>query len=517
MRRIAAVLAVTLALTACGEPNDAEGWARRAVSKTRTEEKLEALEQARKAPGDHRPAVPHLLKLLDPAADVSPRVRAAAAGALGEIGDASAVPALLAAVAPDKHDRDTVDANRRIAEALGALRSPEALPVLEQLTASPDGFTQVAAVDALASIGDPRAVPRLVELAASEATEPFVAGKALLALGRIGDPSAAPVVLRMLFAQRRGLPLFREASAATVGIGPPMAAPLLAVMEGKDGAFSAWAAERRLPPALVQAKAAQLLGDVGGPEAIPALVGRLGYEDADGEWKLLVRAVAAESLGRLRAREAVKPLSDLVGREGLAQVRDRYCGALARIGDPSALPALRAAAAGARSWELRHAPLLAISRLGGPDDAALVAAAAQACGGACPKPEADALDGMRRRLEVARACAADLACWTGKLADASAPVRDRAALEVGHSGGAAQAPALAAALVRPVDGEDALAARYHAVLALSWIGRGPLDGKGRELADGIEKAIAAEPRGRKLTEGVNEDALRLAAALRRAK
>lgn len=517
MRHPAAVLAATLALAACGEPKDAAGWAERAVSKHRTEERLAALEQVRKAEGDRRPAVPHLLKLVDPAADVSARVRAAAAVALGEIGDPAAAPALVAAIDLERKDRDTFEANRRIAEALGALRSPEAVPALEKLTASPDGFTQVAAVDALGAVGDPRAVPRLVALAESDAAEPFVAGKALLALGRIGDPRAAPVVLRMLFAERDGVPLFREASAATVGIGQPMAAPLLAVLEGKDAEFSAWASERRLAAPLVRAKAAQLLGDVGGAEAVPALVARLGYEDADPEWKLLVRAIAAESLGRLRAREAVKPLSELVAREQDPRVRDRYCDALARIGDPAALPALRAAASSAPSWDLAAGPLLALSRLSDPADLPLVAARAQACGAGCPRGQAEALDAMRRRLEVAGACGTDLACWTGKLADPSAAVRDRAALEVGRAGGAAQADAVVAALVRAVDGEDALAARYHAVLGLSWIGRGSLGGKGASLADGIEKAIAAEPRGRKLTEGVNEDALRLAAALRRSR
>lgn len=511
-------LAACLLLAACGDPKDAAGWAERAASRNRTDDRLAALEQVRKAPGDHRAAVPHLVKLLD-RTEVPPRVRAAAALALSEMadaGDPATVKALIDGIELGKSDRETHEANRRIAEALGALRAKEAVPALEQLVASRDGYTQVAAVDALGAIGDARAVSTLAALAAADGVEPFVAGKAVVALGRIGDPKAVPVVLRALFEERRGVPLFREASAATVAMGRPMAAPLLAVLEGRDAEFAAWAASRGVPAGAVYAKAGQLLGDVGGPDAVPALLAKLAYRDADPEMQLVVRALAAESLGRLRAREAVRALSELVVNEPEPRARDRYCEALARIGDPAGLPALAAAAAAGRTWEARVGPLEAISRLGGEAQAPLVAAARTACGAACPAAQGEALDGMARRLEAARACGADVACWTGKLQDASAAVRDRAALEVGRAGGAGEAPALAAAVTRAVDGDAAVAARYHAVLGLGWVAqRAPLGAQGAALAEQIERALAAEPRGRRLTEGVNEDALRLAAALRR--
>ena len=87
---------------------------------------------------------------------------------------------------------------------------------------------------------------------------------------------------------------------------------------------------------------------------------------------------------------------------------------------------------------------------------------------------------MLARLDAAAACGAEAGCWAGKLADPSAPVRDRAALEVGRAGGAKHAAALADALVRPVEQDEELAARYHAVLALGWIAsREKLGGGGR--------------------------------------
>jgi HEAT repeat protein len=121
---------------------------------------------------------------------------------------------------------------------------------------------------------------------------------------------------------------------------------------------------------------------------------------------------------------------------------------------------------------------------------------------------------MRARLDAAKACG-DAACWAGKVSDASAAVRDRAALELGRSGGASHAAALGDAIVRPVSNEAELAARYHAVLALGWIaGREKIGAAGEPIASTIETMIGAD-RGRALTAGVNEDALRLATRLGR--
>jgi hypothetical protein len=122
---------------------------------------------------------------------------------------------------------------------------------------------------------------------------------------------------------------------------------------------------------------------------------------------------------------------------------------------------------------------------------------------------------MTARLEAAGACR-DAACWAGKLEAASAAVRDRAALELGRAGSAANAPALGDAIVRTVNDPADAAARYHAVLALGWIAsREKIGAAGAPIAAKIDAMMAAE-RGRTLTAGVNEDALRLGTRLRRA-
>ncbi len=508
--RPAIVAACCLLLAvACGNPSDPAGWAKRAASRSRMDEKLQALAEVRKAPGDRKAAVKPLLEILKQA----PKARAQAALALGEIGDPAAGKPLVDAIDFASQDRDVLDANRYIADALGTLRAKDAVPALTKLVTSPDGYVQVAAVDALGRIGDPAAIDTLVGVATG-APEPFTAKKALLALGRIGDPKAAPAVMKMLFEERPGVSFFPEASFAASQIGRPMAQRLLAVLEGKDAALSAWAKERGVVQGALYAKSAQLLGDVAGAEAVPALLAKLTYKDPDPGVQLYVRVLAAESLGRMRAGEAAKALADAAGRERDPNVRDRYCDALARIGDRAVLPALKAAAA-AGGWDVREGPLVAISRLGGAAELPLVAAAKEKdCPKTCDATKAAAYAGMTARLEAARACG-DVACWAGKLADGSAAVRDRAALEVGRAGTAANAAALGEAIVRSVDDPVDVAARYHAVLALGWLaGREKVGPAGAEIAKKIEAMIAAD-RGRTLTAGVNEDALRVATRLRR--
>ncbi len=509
--RKAIAAACLFALAACGSPKTAEGWAKRAAGRSRLDEKLEALAEARKAPGDRHAAVPYLVEVLGQA----PKARADAALALGEFGDPAAVKPLLDALDVNARDRDTMDANRRIADALGVLRAREAVPKLQDLTGSTDGYSQVAAVDALGRIGDPAAIDKLTQIVTGERTEPFTARKALLALGRIGDARAAPLVLRMLFEERPGVSFFPEAAFAAAQIGRPMAAPLLAILEGRDEATASWAKQHGVVTGALYAKSAQVLGDVGGPEAVPALVAKLSYREGDPGVAMYVRVLAAESLGRMRARDAVKPLANLVPGERDANVRDRYCDALVRIGDQSALAPLKSAASGG-AWDMREGPLSAISRLGSASERPFIEAAhAKDCGQRCEPAVEAAYRGMLARLDAAKECTSNAACWGRKLGDERAAVRDRAALEIGRIGGAANAAALADALMRPVGSDAELPARYHAVLALGWIAsREKIGADGESIASRIDNLIAQD-RGRTLTAGVNEDALRLAMRLRR--
>jgi HEAT repeat protein len=508
--RLAAFAALAL-LTACFDPKDAEGWAERAASRNRIDEKLAALQQARTAPGDKKAAVRPLIEVLKQA----PKARAEAALILGEIGDPEAVKPLMEAIdLSGKPERDVNDANQKIASALGVLRAREAIGVLTRLTGSSDPFTQVAAIDALGAVGDPAGVDPLLAVANDEQGEPFAIKKALLALGRIGDPRAIPTILKMLYAERPGAFFFPEAAFAASQLGTPMSAPLAAVVEGRDAELSSWAKAKGVHPAALRAKAAQLLGDVGGPGAVPALLSALSYTDADAAAQLFVHVFAAESLGRLRAVQGVAPIGVLLARSKDPNARDRYAEALARIGDGSALLPLRAAATSG-DLDTRDGPLDALSLIGGEAERPLVAGAASRCASGCPATRKATLEGMVLRLDAARACAGEVSCWAGKLKDPNPAVRGRAALEVGRAGNAGQAGPLVEALVRPVQTDAELAARFHAVLGLDWLARrAPLGARGAEPAAAIDKMVAGD-KGRTLTAAVNEDALRLAGRLHR--
>jgi HEAT repeat protein len=229
-------------LAACADPKDLAGWAERAESRNRLDEKLAALASARKAPtGDAKVAVTALAKILKQ----DPTARALAAITRGELGAPSAAPALVEALdAAGKVEGEVSRANVAIATALGALKAREAVPALARAARSPDAFTQVAAIDALGAIGDPAAVEPLLATVGDEQAEPFAVKKALLALGRLGDARAVPAVVRMLFTERPGVSFFPEAAFAASQLGPPMSPPLVALVEGRDAELSRWAAER---------------------------------------------------------------------------------------------------------------------------------------------------------------------------------------------------------------------------------------------------------------------------------
>jgi len=108
----------------------------------------------------------------------------------------------------------------------------------------------------------------------------------------------------------------------------------------------------------------------------------------------------------------------------------------------------------------------------GAGDPALAASECKQYGCATPAAEvaqqrAKVFAVYRAPLEAAGTCKQDLTCWTGKLKDASAPVRQRAALEIGRSGHAE----LATTLAQSVDEADA-ETRIAVLQGLSWLVKG---------------------------------------------
>ena len=238
------------------------------------------------------------------ARDPSHSVRVVAAQSLGQLGKALSLKPLLEMLAgPGAEDRAAA------AWALGvSLRPVEAVEPLVEALKDKHADVREMAARTLGDIGDRRAVPGLIDaLAAAGADESYrVRQRVVEALGKLGDPRAVEPLLGV-----------REPGDKTLGL-------LVITALGRIG-------DRRAGPALIAAlKSARLEG----------------------------REAAAIALGRIKDPAAVEALIDVVentrGSGGQRPKSRRVVistdvlvaaiDALAEIGDPRAVPALRAAA-----------------------------------------------------------------------------------------------------------------------------------------------------------------------------
>ena len=194
------------------------------------------------------------------------------------------------------------------ADALGKLGDIEALDALSQALAS-DLVPEVrtVAADALAELGDPAAFAPLVRALASDG-DGMVRAAAAQALGELKAPGTAEVLIKALGAD----PDERVRAAAAWGLGQvrdeAALAPLLeaekhddlrAVREAARDALSEWptfslvAALQGSPHPEARAAAAEIIGRLGYVSAIPALSGALGDQEE------AIRSAALEALRRL--------------------------------------------------------------------------------------------------------------------------------------------------------------------------------------------------------------------------
>lgn len=547
VRVLAALLCVSL-VGACskGDPNDPQTWVKQ-LSTEDSAQKLAALEKLRDM-GDAS-VVPAILPLLKDNGEV----RAAAARLLRSLGDKSAVPALIDAIdfgvgtGADPSIKAINRANKEIAEALGVLGDQAAVEPLAKLAErSKDSYVRIASINSLGDLGDARAVPKLVEIAVDESNEPYVNKKAVQALGNIGDPGAVPAIKKMLFHERKGISFYPESSFAAYQIGKKAAEPLLAVLEGKDEELNNWADEHDIYREALYAKAAQVLGDLNEERAVPTLLRYLNYSrpgmdpDVIDPMVLIVRRQAADALSRMRVKQAVAPLVRNL-REEEGNLRDVYATALVNIGDRSALPALeRCALQGNvldKSNHARKACYVALSRLGDektlatwekwekaePEQSSKTCMRGVEYGDAkgreaaqkhCDELAANVvklLEEHKPRLIAAKECGEDVACWSGKLKAEDPKVRERAAIQLGHIGGAEVVPALLGALA-----DKDLEARFAAIMAVDWVAT-----QTGEALEAAKKGLPAldkqidEEKSKIQFQKINEDLMRLAVKIRR--
>lgn len=240
--------------------------------------------------GEVPPAIqPHLSALGSDAG----AVRAQAAKALGRLGAAEAVPALIEALA------DRAPAVRReAAKALGEIKDPRAVPALIEALRDENANVRMYAAYALGEIREPQSVDALQQ--ALDDPEWCARDQVLWALGQIdGDQIAGPVVaaLKTPDADVDGLAwLIRQLEDAAVV--PHLAA--LLQHENEE----------------VRMRAVTVLGQLDGGAATDALVGALEDEQP------AIRRNAVAALVRIGGDRALEPLKALAKREEDPSVRE---------------------------------------------------------------------------------------------------------------------------------------------------------------------------------------------------
>lgn len=357
---------------------------------------------------------------------------------------------------------------RALALVLGWLEGPEVERALVQLLGEPS--VQKEVVQALVRYG-PRVTALLVEQLHAE--EPATRRAAAVALGRIGDPAAVPALVEALSGDTE---LAIDAAGALAQIGDRRAfEPLLGLLGHPNAALrrAAIAALNSLghpemagrvrellldPDPRVRESATRIAGYFAYPECLERLLERC--EDGDEAVRCAalesvpyledvsatailrralredtprVRAAAARALGQVEGKEALESLLEAL-QDPDPWVRYQAVRSLERHASPEALDALARLVQGDPAIPVRAAAVEALGAIGGARAAALLA----------PLAEAEEADLARSAIAaLGRISHPDaLAPLLEALRSSDAARRAEAALALGKHGGAGTAELL---------------------------------------------------------------------------
>ena len=451
---ITAALLATLATLALGglacqgDPNDPMTWAKQLKDLRVQKEALDHL--ANMDVEKARPAVPALIELYQDGK------RPEFLETLARYADPRTKPIMLEALEynDDDFDRATIAAG-----VLGAMKATDAVDPLIKAVEKPlpiksrANSARIAAMRALVKIGDKRAVPVFMKILTTSADEQdfLLNQRAALGLAEFRDPQAIPALIKGLFMTGRGTGIFQECRLALVRIGPPSIDPVIELLQEKNAAVQQMASQLKfeeVTPGVVPHKAAIMLGDLRAKKAVPALIWRI-HQKARGD----EHRSALIGLGYIATPAAVDGiLADLKDAKADPAERASAADALYLSGDRRAVPTLMEIAKsgyvksdGEMASDLRASAAIALARIAGKEtyDAFknLVdnEKAAQGVFGM-------ALD----RMQVAKECDQDLACYGKTLNDPSWTRAEKAAFAIAFSGNAKQGLPLLLAAMKPI-------------------------------------------------------------------
>jgi HEAT repeat protein len=452
MRTPLVVLAVTLALVgglACqGDPNDPMTWAKQLKDLRVQKEALDHL--ANMDVEKARPAVPALIDLYNDSK------RPEFLEALARYNDPRTKPIMIDALdyGDDDFDRATIAAG-----VLGEMKDPDAVEPLIKAAEKPlpiksrANSARIAAMRALVKIGDKRAVPTFMKILTTSADEQdfLLNQRAALGLAELRDPQAIPALIKGLFMTGRGTGIFQECRLALVRIGPPAVDPLIELLAEKNADIQKMAADLKfeeVTPGVVPHKAAIVLGDLRAKKAVPALIARLGQRARGDEHRSALIA-----LGYIATPQAVDAiLADLKDPKVDPAERASAADALYLSGDRRAVPTLLEIAksgyvksGGEMASDLRASAAIALARIAGKETYDSFKAIAD------KETAAAGVFGMALdRMQVAKECGDDLACYGKTLNDPSWTRAEKAAFAIAFSGNGQQGLPLLLAAMKPI-------------------------------------------------------------------
>ncbi|HZD55032.1 MAG TPA: HEAT repeat domain-containing protein, partial [Candidatus Aquicultoraceae bacterium] len=245
--------------------------------------------------GDPRAAIP----LIESLGDVSPEVRAKAAGGLGKLRDTRAVDRLLEILLSDP----IPFVRTRAAQALGSIGHPKVIDHLVHVLKDPEWWVRIRAIEALEVIGRASVGALLVAL---EDDDEEVRRRAAMALERMG--------------------YVEESIAALESGGYRSDISRILLLVGRAGVTEVLFGKLKETGGDGRKLLVRLAGDIGDPAAGPAIRAVLSER---GDPSLRSRAV--EALGKIGCREAVPDLLECL-RDPDDWVRRASVHALASLG-----------------------------------------------------------------------------------------------------------------------------------------------------------------------------------------
>lgn len=474
MRFAKPIAIVTLTLACLGgcskstDPATADYWIDRLDDR---QERVEALTNLGRI-GD-RKAVPRVLKWFKREGVW----QSEAAYSLGQLGDTSVIPDLVSAIdysvgtPRDNVTRQRSRLNISIVKALALLKAKDQAEAITKLLAKGDDRVKEACLVALADLGDFKNTDVITKSALND-SDPFVRLAAIRALGELGDPKAVPALIEMLFVELPNASFYEPARYALIQVGQPAVPDLLRTLKRENQAVEKIDfGGKKAADGAIEAKAAAVLGSLRAPEAAEAVAAAItalypkarkaeSIEPPPAYFAVIELAYALSNIGGSKAAAALLPIA----KDTDPGLRLAACESLTGVGDRSTVAGLIAAAR-VGPPEARRAALVAASRMGSATDIAAFDALAKGDKKSAQEVPDEIMANMvtaeRSRLVAAQTCASDANCWKGKIADPDSRIRERAAYELGWL----RAKGVAPELLKAAEDDDAQV-RMAAVLSI---------------------------------------------------